>query len=132
SEILPAAFWLGVAADHTVDGLRDFYLQPLPAAALFIAAVGALGENSFQTFLFCDFKQRSACAGIVVGIARQIVGNDDSLKHFLAFFQIDPVQIVSIHVDQVEYVVDDWNITIGSGTFSVAAQPGALLHQAER
>src|SRR5580658_493294 len=38
SKILPAAFWIGITADYTIDRLCDLDLEPFPAASFFVMA----------------------------------------------------------------------------------------------
>src|SRR5215467_10402281 len=133
TKILPGAFGIGEATNHTVNRLCNFDLQPLGSAAFFIAAVALLGENTFKALFLCDFKQcLSLLAGIMIGIANDFAGSKDRLKEALAFFQGYFVQIVSIEIDQIERIIKNRQIALRGRLPPLTTNAGSLLHQAER
>src|SRR5215467_8257519 len=101
----PAALWFGEAADHALDALANLDLEPLAAASLFVATGAALGENSFQLLFARDFKQRLALRFVVVGVANDVVGGQQSPQPILPLFKRHAAPVVSIEIKQIESVI---------------------------
>ena len=91
SEKFTAAFGLCVAADNTFDAVRDFDFEPVAAAAFFVGAGPAFGDDAFEAFLSGGFEEGDSLPFVVVGIAEDFVGlrfvrNDQAGEFSFAFF----------------------------------------------
>src|SRR5882672_10734865 len=132
SEILSAAFWIGVSANHALLALRDFDLQPIARPFFLIGAVAFLGEDAFQSALAGYFKQLAALLGIVVGVSNDFSGFEHGLQQFLPHLQTHSAQVVAIEVEQIEGIVENRNAFAARQAPLARLESGALLHQAER
>src|SRR5712692_11552325 len=131
SEILAAAFRIGVSADDALLALRNLDFQPIARTFFLISAVAFLGENAFQSALACHFKQLATLLGIVVGESNDFFTLEHRLQQFLALLQTHSAQIVAIEVEEIESVVEDRNSFAARQAALAGPESGALLHQAE-
>src|SRR5258708_33027493 len=102
AEVLPCALRIGVAANHAIHRLRDFDLQPFLAAALFIGAAAAFGEDAFEAFLLRGFEQSNTLPWIVVRVPDDFSGSENVFEDALALCERDSPQIVPIGIHKLE------------------------------
>src|SRR5579871_1218736 len=127
-----AAFGFGEASDDALDLVADFDLQPLPAAALFVAAVAALRDDAFELAGFRDVEEGASLLGVVIGIANRVFLRENRLQLALAVFEIDLAPVFSVEIDEIESVIKDGDVGVDGTALASGTKSGALLHQAER
>src|SRR5437868_4132681 len=132
SEIFPRSFRLGVSPDDTLNFFCDLDLQPFAAAFLLVTAAAALGDDALESLFLCNLIESHSVSYLVIGIAHVIARDNQVLQYLFALFQIDPVQVVAIHPNQIESVIKDWNVFPSWRPKSSMPNSGALLHEAER
>ena len=111
--------------------MRDFYLQPLAAAPLLVAAVAALRDDAFQTALARGFEQASAILKVMIRVVHDVSRSHDGSEGLLAIFEIHAMQVVPVGVDQIENEILDGNSGAARDAMSARTKAGSLLHQAE-
>src|SRR6266496_3738402 len=131
--MLTRTLWIGVAANHAIDSLRDLDLQPFRCAAFLVAAAAFLREDAFQALLFRDLEQCDPLLSrVMIGVADYFAGYQNFLEHTLALFECDAPEIVSVEEEQIEDVIKDGQVVPRRALTAMTANARALLHQAER
>src|SRR5437879_12295955 len=87
TEVGAAALWLRVSADHSLKPVRDFNLQPLPAAMLLVWTVALLGQDPLQALLASDFKECFPLLGVVIGVPQSVAGDEQRHQFFFSLVQ---------------------------------------------
>src|SRR5262249_10651173 len=76
--------------------------QPAVAAASFILAVAALGDNAFEPGLARRFEHLLAVDLEVIGASDAVGVGDDLPEELLALLERDAAEIVSVEIQQIE------------------------------
>src|SRR6266851_5463258 len=134
TEIFAAALRIGIASDDALLTLRDFDFEPIARALFFVSAAALLGNDAFQSALFCRFEKIKTLFGIVVGKVHYIApaSNNPFLQQLLALMERDAAQVEPIEIEQVECVVDDRHTFAPWQASLSRLESRALLQQAER
>src|SRR6185312_2749563 len=128
--MLAAAFRIGIAAHHAIHSLRDFDLQPFAAAALFVTTAAPFGDDPFQAFLLRHIEKSFAIVKMV-GEANEFSWFKNAGENFFALLERNTAQVIAIHIEHIEKVIDDGNLRFSRHLPSMLADSGTLLHQAE-
>ena len=132
AKVLARSFGVGVAADHAIDSPRDLDLLPVAAAALLVEAVRLFRDDAFESLLLCGIEKRNTVSGKMIGVTHDFIIGKNFAQYSLAIYKRHAPKIIAIEVQQVKGVIQDGQLATRAGLATVAAQPGALLHQAER
>ena len=97
----------GPAANNCIEGLRYLQLHPIRAAVGNIRAVGALGDDSFQTVLLRQLEKLFPMFHLVIGVAKPFRRVQQALQQLLALQQRRFAKIISIAVEKIEREVND-------------------------
>src|SRR5258708_29740921 len=68
----------------------------------------------------------------MIGIAEGVSRDENRSQFLLAFFQRKLAQIVAIDIEQIECVIEDGDIRVGSSTAAARTESRALLHKTGR
>ena len=96
---------IGEAADDELLTVQALDLQPVPAAAVAVDAVGQLADHSLQALLASGAEERLAATLYVLAEAQVRGGGrrrQQSLEHAFACDQRRRPQVVTIQVEQIE------------------------------
>src|SRR5690349_17361055 len=102
----PCALRLCVPAHDALHPMPDLDLQPVAAAAFFIATCASFGQDPFQLLLSRDLKQRCALSLVVIGIAQRVALLQNLSKLLLAVDKVYAPPVVPIEIDQIKGIVE--------------------------